>query len=108
MMEPLTELGRILSELHVTVEVPEIPVLGIEGGTYDLQRFFYWHVAKIYWNDSATFEENNHTNFDWYHPTYAHRQTSEDVRTWCQELDLEVERLYEDEAGITVRARRTV
>jgi SAM-dependent methyltransferase len=105
-MRPLTELGRTLAELGVEVEVPDIPVLGIEGGTYDLQRFFYWHVAKIFWNDQSSFDENNHTNFDWFHPTYAHRQSADEVRTWCTELGLRIERLYEDEAGITVRAVR--
>ncbi|HLN15244.1 MAG TPA: class I SAM-dependent methyltransferase [Acidimicrobiales bacterium] len=106
-VEPLTELGRILAELGIEIEVPDIPVLGITGGKYDLQRFIYWHVAKIYWNDQSNFEENNHTNFDWYHPRYAHRQTSDEVRAWCDELGLVVERLYEDEAGITVRATRS-
>ena len=27
-------------------------------------------------------------NFDWYHPRYAHRQTEEEVRRWCEEAGL--------------------
>ncbi len=80
-LRPLTRLGQALAELETTVEVPEdVPLLGIKAGRYDVQRLVYWHVAKLFWNPKMTFEENNHLNFDWYAPRYAHRQTEEEVR----------------------------
>jgi arsenite methyltransferase len=106
LIRPLTELGRALAEVDRDVEVPDIEVLGIPAGTYDVQRLFYWHVAKVFWNDRNGFEANNYINFDWYHPTYAHRQTPEEVRQWCSEAGLAVEHIREEDAGMTVRARR--
>jgi SAM-dependent methyltransferase len=105
-MRPLTELGRALSNLHVEVTVPDVPVLGIPAGRYDVQRLVYWHFAKLYWNDDLTFEENLHGNFDWYRPRYAHRQSEGDVRAWCDEEGLAIEHLDVQESGITVRARK--
>jgi SAM-dependent methyltransferase len=103
-LRPLTRLGKALAELDVQVEVPEdVELLGIPRGTYDVQRLVYWHFAKMFWNPAMTFEENNHVNFDWYHPRYAHRHTEEEVRKWFADCDLEITRFEEQEAGFTVR-----
>jgi SAM-dependent methyltransferase len=40
-LTPVTELGRVLAEQEVEVDVPDVPILGIEGDKYDLQRFIY-------------------------------------------------------------------
>ena len=104
-LRPLTRLGQALAELEVEVEVPEdVELLGIPKGVYDVQRLVYWHFAKLFWNPQMTFEENNHVNFDWYHPRYAHRHTEEDVRGWFADCGLEVTRFDAQEAGFTVRA----
>ncbi|MHB8642308.1 MAG: class I SAM-dependent methyltransferase [Gaiellaceae bacterium] len=103
-LRPLTELARRLSELRVDVDVPDVPLLGIVGGRYDVQRLIYWNFAKLFWNDALTFEENLHVNFDWYHPCYAHRQTEGEVRRWCAEAGLEIVRFHSEESGFTVRA----
>lgn len=105
-LRPLTKLGQALSELHAEVEVPEdIPYLGIKAGRYDVQRLIYWHVAKLYWRDTFSFEENNHVNFDWYHPKYSWRQTEEEVRRWCSEAGLTITRFDDtEESGFTVHA----
>jgi arsenite methyltransferase len=104
-LKPLTELGRELASKGVMVRVEkDIDVLGIPAGEYDLQRFVYWHIAKMFWNEQMTFEENHHVNFDWYHPHYAHRHSKEEVLRWCDELRLQVVKLDVQESGITVRA----
>ena len=105
-LRSLTEFGRALAELRTDVTVPDVPLLGIQGGRYDIQRLFYWNVAKAFWNDSMSFEENLHINFDWYHPRYAHRQSDTEVRAWCEEAGLTIERFHAEEAGFTVHARR--
>jgi SAM-dependent methyltransferase len=107
-LRPLTRLGQALAELETEIEVPEdVPLLGIKAGRYDVQRLVYWHVAKLFWNAGMTFEENNHLNFDWYAPQYAHRHTEDEVRGWCADEGLEITRFDVHEAGFTVRATRT-
>jgi SAM-dependent methyltransferase len=105
---PLTKLGKALGDLHVEVEVPEdVELLGIPAGRIDVQRLFYWYVCKAYHRDDLDLEELNHINFDWYAPRNAHRQSPEEVRAWCEEADLEIERENVQEAGITIVARKT-
>jgi SAM-dependent methyltransferase len=106
-MRPLTSLGRALAELRATVELREdVPLLGIRAGRHDVQRLVYWNFAKLYWNDDLSFEENLHVNFDWYRPRYAHRQTSEEVRSWCGEAGLSIVWFGEQESGFSVRATK--
>lgn len=106
-LEPLTKLGIALGELAVEIDVPEdIPFLGIKAGRMDIQRFFYWNICKIFYRPEFTLDEMNHTNFDWFRPLNCHRQTPEEVRQWCGEAGLEVERMDVQEAGITVVALR--
>lgn len=106
-MMPLTRLGRALGELGVEIEVPEpIELLGIPAGRIELHRLFYWHFVKAFYRPEMTLEEMNHVNFDWYAPRNAHRHAPEEVRGWCRELDLVVERERIEEAGITVIARK--
>lgn len=80
MSEQLTELGRRLSALDVKFESPDIPLLGIKGGTYDLQRFIYWNFLKCFWNEELGLETSIVTNFDWYGPTNARRFSEHEVR----------------------------
>jgi arsenite methyltransferase len=107
MLRPLTALGRSLAAMKSEVEVDEdIPYLGIKAGRHDIQRLIYWNFAKMFWNDDYSFEENNHINFDWYHPRYAHRHTEDELRSWCEECGLAVTHLDAQESGFTVRAVR--
>jgi arsenite methyltransferase len=106
-LKPLTRLAQSLAELKTEVEVVEdVPLLGIAAGRYDVQRLVYWNVAKLFWNEAYSFEENHHVNFDWYHPRHAHRHTEEELRAWCAAASLEVTHLDVQESGLTVRARR--
>ena len=105
---PLTRLGKVLGDLGVEVDVPEtIELLDIPAGRIDLQRLFYWHVFKAFHHPDLTLDELNHINFDWYAPRNAHRQSPEDVRAWCAEAGLEIEREVVQDAGITIVARRS-
>ena len=38
----MAELGKILSDLNLKIYVPEIQLLDIPEGQYDLQRFIYY------------------------------------------------------------------
>ena len=103
-IQSLTELGKALSAVTRQIDVPAIPLLDIPAGQYSIQRLFYWHFLKCFWNDDLSFEENNLVNFDWYHPRYAHRHTLAEVHGWIEEMNLEPVWINEEEPGITVRA----
>lgn len=106
-MRAITELGRTLTELGVVVEVPAIPSLGIEQGSYDLQRFIYHFFMKCFWNSSIAFEDNVAINYDWYHPSLATRHTLDEVLAWFADADLDVVHTCTDHYGITVRGCRS-
>jgi arsenite methyltransferase len=106
-MMPLSKLGKALGDLDIIVDVPErIDLLDIPGGPINLQRLFYWHVFKAFYQPTMTLDEMNHINFDWYAPKNAHRHTIEEVRSWCKSLGLVIERERVEDAGITIIARR--
>lgn len=104
---PLTKLGEILGELDIEIDIEDpIELLDIPAGRISLQRLFYWHVCKSYYDPALTLDEMAHVNFDWFAPAYAHRQSAEEVRLWCTELGLIIEREVVQAAGITVIARK--
>jgi len=106
-LKPLTQLGKTLGELDVEIDIPEpIAVLGIPAGRINVQRFFYWHVAKAFYGPHLSFDEMHHLNFDWYAPKNAHRQSAEEVRAWCRDAGMTIEHEKVEDPGITVIARK--
>ena len=106
-MMPLTKLGEALGKLNIEIDIEDpIELLAIPSGKINLQRLFYWHVFKAFYRPDYTLEEMNHINFDWYAPRNAHRQTEGEVREWCNEFGLIVEKEDIQEAGITIVARK--
>ena len=106
-MMPLTRLGKLLGDMNIEVDVPEaIELLQIPAGKIDLQRLIYWHVFKAFHHPEMSLDELNHINLDWYVPANAHRQTPEEVRQWCAELGLVIEREHLQESGITIIAQK--
>jgi SAM-dependent methyltransferase len=107
-MEALTRFARSLAAVRGELVIEEdVPELGFRTGTYDVQRFVYYHLFKCFWNDALGFDDNVHVNFDWYHPKYAHRHSPEEVRAWLPRLGLEAEHFHVSASGIAVVARRT-
>jgi arsenite methyltransferase len=104
---PLTKLGKTLGDLNVEVDVVEdIPILGVKKGRYNLQRLFFYKICKAYYRSDYSLDEMNHINFDWFRPLNCHRHSPEEVRAFCERAGLKVDRLYVDESGISVIARR--
>jgi SAM-dependent methyltransferase len=101
--EAITRLGKALSELRVTIDIPEeIPILGIRAGKQDLQRFISWNMLRCHWDETLDWESNVIKNFDWYHPLFAHRHTPEEVKGWCEEAGLLIRHFDVEECGISV------
>lgn len=106
-LEPLSKLGIELGKLDVELNVPEdIPFLGIKAGKLNLQRFFYWNICKAFYRDDFTFDEMNHINFDWFRPLNCHRHSEEELRQWCTESALVIERFDREDSGFSVVAIR--
>lgn len=106
-LESLTKLGKALGELNIEIDVPEdINLLGIKAGKQNLQRFFYWNIFKSYYDPQYSLDEMNHINFDWYRPLNCHRHTAEEIKSYCLNAGLKIDRLYVDLAGISVVARK--
>lgn len=104
---PLTKLGISLGKINREIEIEEdIPVLGIKKGTYDLQRFFYWNICKMYYRPEYSFEEMNHVNFDWFRPLNCHRHTLDELKQWCNDANLEIENINDQDSGITIVAKK--
>jgi len=101
----ITEFGKALSQLQITIKVPEVDILEIKEGKYDLQRFIYHFFMKCFWNPDLTFQENAAINYDWYHPQIATRYTLEEVKQWFVRAKLIVVHENVDFYGITVRGR---
>jgi hypothetical protein len=107
LIEPLTKLGNALGELNAEIDVPEeISLLGIPAGRINVQRLFYWHVCKLFYRPDMTLDEMNHINFDWFTPSYAHRQSVEEVTQWSRDIGLDIVEMNTEEAGITVVATK--
>jgi SAM-dependent methyltransferase len=98
MAEQLTELGRRLSELQLTIDVPAVPALGIKGGRQDLQRFLYWNFLKCFWNAELGTETSVVTNFDWYSPSNARRYSEAEVRELVHREGLSILHFHHEEA----------
>lgn len=94
----LTELGKTLSDLKVSFNCPDIPVLGIKGGTYDIQRFIYWNFLKCFWKEDWGFELSRSTNYDWYAPSNAKRFSKEEFLKMSHNNMMELTFLHQEEA----------
>ncbi|HXR84052.1 MAG TPA: methyltransferase domain-containing protein [Hanamia sp.] len=99
----ITELGKALTDQNIKLKIPEVDLLQIKGGEYDLQRFIYHFFAKIFWNYEYNFEENAVINYDWYHPQDCTRHTIEEVKKWFNQNGLKINYEYTDFYGITVK-----
>jgi len=98
MSRQLTQLGKVLSELNITVNIPDIPLLGIKGGDQDLQRFIYWNFIKCFWNDELGYDTSVITNFDWYSPSNAKRYSEEEFKTLVRNNKMKVVSFHAEEA----------
>jgi arsenite methyltransferase len=106
-LRPLSKLGKVLGELDITVDIPEnIELLDIPAGKINLQRLFYWHIFKAYFDPNLQLEEMNHINYDWYAPKNAHRHTIDEVQQWCSTASLKIIRQVVEPSGISIVARR--
>ena len=100
--DQLTVLGKRLSDLKVDVDVPDIPLLGIKGGKYDIQRFIYWNFLKCFWD----FDLSKMTNFDWYAPSNAKRFSKQEFEQMINKNQLQISFFHQEEACFSGRFKK--
>lgn len=106
-LKPLTLLGKTLGELKINIEIKEdIPLIGVQKGEYDLQRFIYYKIMKCFYKENLNLEEMNHINYDWFMPKNCYRHTPDEVVAFCEEANLKIQNMHVEEAGITVIASK--
>lgn len=106
MSQQLTELGKALSELKVNFTAPDIPLLGIKGGEYDIQRFIYWNFLKCFWKEEWGEALSTVTNFDWYAPSNAKRYSREEFDAMETANNLTTVYKHSEEACHTARFKK--
>ena len=105
--ENIALLGKALSKLKKKITITkDIPMLNINTGTHDIQRFFYWNFLKCFWADDNDFHRSVGVNFDWYYPKYAWRHTPQEVQRWHKEEKIRITHFQEIESGINVTGRK--
>ena len=104
--QQLTELGKTLSELNVKFTSPEIPLLGIKGGEYDLQRFLYWNFLKCFWKEDWGQELSRATNYDWYAPSNATRFSEAEFKLLISKNNLSISYFHSEEACYSGRFKK--
>ena len=106
MSEQLTKLGKILVDLKVSFDAPEIPALGIKAGHYDIQRFIYWNFLKCFWNKELGWDTSVVTNYDWYSPSNAQRYNKKDIEDLIKTNGLSIVHFHKEEACYSGRFAR--
>jgi len=106
MSRQLTQLGKTLSDLKINIDVPDIPMLNIKGGNYDLQRFIYWNFIKCFWRDDWGIKVSDATNFDWYSPSNAKRYSEEEYKKMIEDNNLDIVTFHKEEACYSGRFKK--
>ena len=104
--QQLTELGKRLSELNISFECPDIPLLNIKGGEYDVQRFIYWNFLKCFWKEDWGFDLSKSTNYDWYAPSNAKRFSKEEFMGMIASNNLTITFFHQEEACYSGRFKK--
>ncbi len=104
-MKPLTKLGIALGELKQEITVPEdIHILGIKTGRYDVQRFFYYHVMKLFYNPSLSFTRHVVNNWNAYYPAHVLFLPSDEIKGFFVAAGMKIEESNEQGNGISIIA----
>jgi SAM-dependent methyltransferase len=102
----ITEFGKVLSDLNLKINIPNVDLLEIQAGEYDLQRIFYHFFIKCFWNNEFSFEDNAVINYDWYHPQNCTRHTLNEIREWFNDNGLKINHEFVDYYGITMKGTK--
>ena len=94
--EKLTELGKLLSDLKITIDFPDIKELGIKGGTRSSKIFT--GIFKCFWNEDYGFEGSVSCIFAWYDTYIDFRYSREEFLAMSKNARFENTFLHAEEA----------
>ncbi len=106
-VKPLTELGIALGKIDRELEIPsDIPILGIKKGKYNLQRFFYYHIMKLFYNPDLPFMRQVINNLNAYYPKHVLFLPPEEIRSYFLDLNMKIEGWSEQGNGLGIVATK--
>jgi arsenite methyltransferase len=106
-MMPLTKLGIALGELKQEIHIPEdIPSLEIKAGTYDLQRFFYYHIMKLFYHPDLPFTRHVVNNWNAFYPKHVLFLPPETIKTFFLNAGLRIDECHEQGNGMSIIAMK--
>lgn len=105
-MKALTKLGIELGKLNAEIEVEDIPVLGVSAGKYNLQRFFYYHIMKLFHNEDLPFVRHVVNNWNAYTPQHILFHSADEIRIFVESAGMEVLQFIDQGNGISITARK--
>jgi arsenite methyltransferase len=104
-VKPLTKLGIALGQIKEEIDIPEdIPFLEIKKGKYNLQRFFYYHIMKLFYNPDLPFQRHVVNNWNAYYPKHVLFLTPAEIRSFFEELGFRFEIWNEEGNGVSLIA----
>ena len=104
-VKPLTKLGMALGEIKQELDVPEdIPFLEIKKGKYNLQRFFYYHIMKLFYNPELPFQRHVVNNWNAYYPKHVLFLPAAEIRSFFEDLGFRFEIWNEEGNGVALIA----
>jgi len=105
-MKPLTKLGIELGKLNAEIDVEEIPILGVKAGKYDLQRFFYYHIMKLFYNTNLPFTRHVVNNWNAYTPKKILFHETSEIVEFCKKANLEIIQIIDEGNGVSLTAKK--
>ena len=82
----MAKLGKSLQNINETLTIEDdIPLLEIQKGEYNLQRFIYDFIIKCFYNKVWGLETSAIVNVDWYHPKNVSFHNHEEVLGWFKD-----------------------
>lgn len=106
-MAALTHLGIALGETKAKITLPDIPVLGVTAGTYDLQRFFYYYILKLFYSPRLSFQQHVINNLNAFRPQQVAFLEEGEIMRMFVENGYDLETWNASGNGIGIVARRT-
>jgi arsenite methyltransferase len=104
-IKPLTELGIALGQIKEEIDIPEdIPYLEIKKGKYNVQRFFYYHIMKLFYNPELPFQRHAVNNWNAYYPKHVLFLPPAEIRSFFEQLGFRFEIWNEEGNGVSLIA----
>jgi ubiquinone/menaquinone biosynthesis C-methylase UbiE len=104
-VKPLTKLGIALGQIKEEIDIPEdIPFLDIKKGKYNLQRFFYYHIMKLFYNPELPFQRHVVNNWNAYYPKHVLFLPAAEIRSFFEDLGFRFEIWNEEGNGVALIA----